>query len=670
MTLLNNVQIGTKVTAGIGALLILLLVVSAGAYEALNGALANFTDYQNLAQQNNALGRIQANMLEVRLRANDFLLTGIEDAANAVKDRVAAATALAQAAGTLFENKATRNAIDDIEKNLKDYGATFAQTHDIQRQLTELFLSMNQLGRDIGKTLTETMENARHDGDSDSAFLAGEALRGILLAQSYSNKFVQSHNAGDANQTDQELATVREKIAALIATVKTPENRDRSATLTATLQHYQDAFRGLKAHIFERDRLVQDTLYKIGPAIAQATEDMKIANIKLQDQLGPQAGAEIRQTLTTTLVIAGLAIAVGLVVALGLTVLIARPVVAMTDAMRRLAAGDHGVTIPARDRHDEIGRMAQAVQVFQDNAIEVERLKAEREAQARRAADDKKQAMNQFADSFESSVKSVVGTVSSASTEMRVNAESLSTIAEETNRQSMAVAMAAEQASTNVQTVATAAEELSGSIDEISRKVNQSSTIASQAVNEADRTNQVVAGLVGAAQKIGDVVKLIHSIAAQTNLLALNATIEAARAGEAGKGFAVVANEVKSLATQTGKATEEISGQVAEMRAAATGAAEAIKGIGETILRINEIITTIAAAVGEQAAATQDIARNVQQAASGTLKVTTNIGDVTRAAAKTGSLSEKVLVAAESLLRESGNLGQAVDGFILKVRSA
>ncbi len=669
MAILNNLNIGIKVAAGIGLLLILLLVVSIGAYQGLHGALSNFTDYQSLARQNNALGRIQANMLEVRLRANDFLLTGVEDAAGSVKERVTAATTLAQEASALFQNSTTKSAIETVETELKEYGTTFAKTHDIQRQLTELFLRMNQLGRDMEKALTGIMEDAHRDGETDAAFLAGETLRGMLLAQSYGNKFVQSHSTVDVERTDKELTAFREKSDKLAGMVNNAESKALGTALTTTFNQYQAAFAALKTSIFERDRLVQETLYRIGPAIAQTTEDMKQRNIELQDQLGPRAGAEIQQAVTTTLVIAGVAVAVGLVVAFGLAVLIARPVVAMTDAMRRLAEGDHSVAIPARNRHDEIGHMAEAVQVFKDNAIEVERLRAEQEAQARRAADDKRQAMNQFADGFESSVKSVVGSVSTASTEMRVNAQSLSTIADETNRQSAAVATAAEQASSNVQTVATAAEELSGSIDEISRKVNQSSTIAGRAVDEADRTNMVVTGLVDAARKIGDVVQLINNIASQTNLLALNATIEAARAGEAGKGFAVVASEVKNLATQTGRATEEISGQIAEMQAAATGAADAIKSIGGTILRINEIITTIAAAVKEQAGATQEIARNVQQAASGTQKVTANIGSVTRAAAETGSLSGKVLSAAECLLRESGSLSHAVDGFIRQVRS-
>jgi methyl-accepting chemotaxis protein len=261
-------------------------------------------------------------------------------------------------------------------------------------------------------------------------------------------------------------------------------------------------------------------------------------------------------------------------------------------------------------------------------------------------------------------VKDVVGIVASAASEMEASAQSMSATAEETNRQSTAVAAASEQAATNVQTVASAAEELSASIREIQQQMATSARIAQQAVEQVDRTDVTVTGLVQAADKIGEVVNLISDIASQTNLLALNATIEAARAGEAGKGFAVVASEVKNLANQTAKATEEIGQQIAAMQTATGDSVQAIRGIGETIKQISEVTTAVASAVEEQGAATQEISRNVQQASAGTQEVSSNITGVSQAATQTGTAAGQVLNAARELAQQGQQLNTEIEAFL------
>jgi methyl-accepting chemotaxis protein len=261
-------------------------------------------------------------------------------------------------------------------------------------------------------------------------------------------------------------------------------------------------------------------------------------------------------------------------------------------------------------------------------------------------------------------VKDVVGIVASAASEMEASAQSMSATAEETNRQSTAVAAASEQAATNVQTVASAAEELSASIREIQQQMATSARIAQQAVEQVDRTDTTVTGLVQAADKIGEVVNLISDIASQTNLLALNATIEAARAGEAGKGFAVVASEVKNLANQTAKATEEIGQQIAAMQTATGDSVQAIRGIGATIKQISEVTTTVASAVEEQGAATQEISRNVQQASAGTQEVSSNITGVSQAATQTGTAAGQVLSAARELAQQGQKLNTEIEAFL------
>ncbi len=349
---------------------------------------------------------------------------------------------------------------------------------------------------------------------------------------------------------------------------------------------------------------------------------------------------------------------------------IVRPVRAMTDAMGRLASGDLDCEVPARERKDEIGDMAKAVQVFKDNAIRVRALEAEQKETEARAAAERKAALQKLANDFESAVGGIIVTVSSAATELEAAATTLTTTAETTQQLSTTVASASEEASANVQSVASASEELATSVAEISRQVQDTAHIARDAVRQAEKTDGRIAELSQAAAHIGDVVRLITGVAEQTNLLALNATIEAARAGEAGRGFAVVAQEVKALAAQTAKATGEISTQIAGMQSATQDSVAAIKEIGGTITRIAEIAATVAAAVEEQGAATQEIARNVQQASQGTAQVALNITDVNRGATETGSASVQVLSSAQSLSSDGNRLKLEVDKFLATVRAA
>ncbi len=406
----------------------------------------------------------------------------------------------------------------------------------------------------------------------------------------------------------------------------------------------------------------------------------------------------IAVTFTTILSSMGLVTVVVLVLAIVIGRGVSGPITLMTSAMGRLADGDMEVDIPARKNKNEIGQMANAVQIFKANAIENKRLAEEAEIQSKRmlesearerketaereqkqreveerrrveSTEDQRRVMNEMADKFESNVGGVVEAVSSAATQANASAQSMSSISEETNTQATTVAAAAEQASANVQTVAAATEELTSSISEITRQVAESSKKSAAAVKEAQESHETVQGLVEASRKIGDVVSLITDIAEQTNLLALNATIEAARAGDAGKGFAVVASEVKNLANQTQKATEEIGGQIHGIQSATQEAADSIEHIGKTISEIDEIATTIASAVEEQSSATQEISRNVGEAASGTQEVSSNIQGVTAAAGEAGAASSELLGVASELSSNSEVLKTEVAKFLEQVRA-
>jgi methyl-accepting chemotaxis protein len=669
MISLTRPRIKARIYSGFGALILIGLAVAAfGGWELakLGSQVDRFSSISDNAARNLEVSHLSEILRRAAVR---FKAMGDESQVKEFDDAQAKAMGLLATAGKMTTSQDRRVLYGEVSAKVGEVKQAFDKLVQLGTKMKADRAKLFSGGDEMAAAVAKLVETARAAGDQELIARATDVETAVLLVRVANWRFLATTDPkGPAT-----FKTNVEKAGVAIATLeKAPSANQLATTITAVkagVTGYAAAFEALSGAMLQADDLLENAIKQTNLKIA---EQQSIARKSLASDLASTKATTDELISSTTLtqeILAGLGLLLGLALAYVIGRSIVGPVIGMTAAMTKLAAGDKTVAIPAQDATDETGDTAKAVDVFKQNMIRADQLaeeqRAEQEIKAKRQV-----AIEGYIATFETGVRGSLDTLASAATEMRATSQSMSATAEETSAQATTVAAAAEQASANVQTVATATEELSSSVAEIGRQVGQSTKIAGQAVDEANRTNVTVQGLSSAAQKIGDVVKLISDIASQTNLLALNATIEAARAGDAGKGFAVVASEVKSLANQTAKATEEIAAQVAAMQGATSEAVSAIQSIGGTIGAINEIATTIASAVEEQGAATQEIARNVQEAAQGTGQVSSNIVGVNEAAQETGSAADLVLTSADELGRQAETLRADVDDFLANIRAA
>ncbi|MBC7582527.1 MAG: HAMP domain-containing protein [Tardiphaga sp.] len=664
-----SLRFRAKVTLGFAAVLVISALSMAMAYIGYERISEGVVSYRTSVAESGLARNIDRELTAYQALTRYYVITGKEIDAKAAKAAESSLKFAIDDSVKATTDAARLDKVTRLVREFSDFTKVFADILAVKgendvigaTQLTRLSILLRSKIDDLGDSATMAAMPATEEQVKD-------IITQFVTATSVVNTYMAMADDKTASAAASRIKFLDNAIAGIFA--NNEGILKKAKAIGADVKIYQGAF----AKYVENSKKVEGLSQKmtaIAETIVALSTALKADMLTEQQRLESESDTTINQTKRLIVMLGVGGLIVGAVLAMLLGRSIARPMIAMCAAMRRLASGDFDVVLPGLGRRDELGDMASAVEEFKVQAIaKAERDAESQDAQNRRAGEARRAELIRFADDFEGAVGGIVSNVAASAEQLETAADTLTRTAETTESLSGQVAGASEEASSNMQSVATATEELSLSVSEIGRQVEASSRIADSAVLQAEQTDVRITELSRVAQRIGDVVNLITAIAEQTNLLALNATIEAARAGDAGRGFAVVASEVKSLASQTARATDEISTQIAGMQNATQESVTAIKQIGATIGQISSIASEIASAVTQQSAATREIAQNVQRVAHGTQQVAGNITAVNRGATETGVASEQVLNSAQTLSSESTRLRAELDRFMQNIRAA
>ena len=658
----KNMTLGKKIGGGFAIVLLLLTLVFLVAWRNSDTMLQGFIQYRGLARQTNLSGRLQANMLMVRMNTKDFIITAAQKDIEEFNHYLEKMNEFLEESKKLIHDKERAEKIAFISDEVHEYQVAFNKMTVLRRERNRLVEDvLNEVGPENERNLTQIMAFAEQNSDVEAGYQAGLSMRGILLARLYVMKFLDTNSQVDADRALLEIRKNKEQLDKLDRILGNPEQRARLEKVTAGDARYHQAFVKLRDETFECNTIISGTLDRIGPEIAKAVEEIKLSVKAAQDELGPRLQAASHRSVFILLTVSLIALVAGICLSVIITRGITGPISKAVSFAENMSQGDLCQTLDVKQK-DEIGVLASALNKMASNL------------------------RTMFQD-----ISGGVETLSSSSTELSVISEQLAAGAEQTagksgsvatNVEEMSsnmnsVAASSEQASTNVQMVAAASEEMSATINEIAGNTEKGRVSTARAVEQAMAVSNRMGDLGKAATDVGKVTETINEIAEQTNLLALNATIEAARAGEAGKGFAVVAEEIKALARQTGEATQDIRTKIEGIQGSTDSTISEISQIQAVINEVNDIVNTIAAAVEEQAAATKEVADNVGQAATGIQDVNQNVAssatvseniaghvsEISQAAKEMADSSVQVNDSASELSKLSERLKQMIDQF-------
>jgi methyl-accepting chemotaxis protein len=665
-----RIGIRGRVCSGFCLLIALTLLLASFGVWALSSIQADIGKTRKLAENRGQALEFKRQFEVMRRAAQNLHDTGSEADLAAGAQAATTAIELMQEAANMALSDERRDIYNNLKAGVVKFQARQQVLLDAVRTAEAERAKLISGGGELTAAAEKLLVAAR--GIEDLAILKSvHSVESELLLTSLANwRFLATGDRKGPATFNARAESVIEAIKALEGLAPPNEVRIAVTSARSALDAYWNSFAVISAALLKSDEVYNEMVAPlVGMRQAIGTVEASLQKDYISFRLS--VDESIKRTISLQELMAVLSPLIGLAVAVSIGHGVTRAVSVLIAAMRRLAGGDLEFEVPGCGRHDEIGEIARAVEFVKVAAGEAARRESQTRLAGAEAADAARRAeMQRLADDFEAAVGAVAEVVSSSANELEAAAGSLSNAAKMTQQLSAAATNASEQTSMNVQTVASATEVMATSVDMISRQVQESSNIANAAVLQTEKADARFAGLSKAADQIGDVVKLITAIAEQTNLLALNATIEAARAGHAGKGFAVVAQEVKNLAAQTGKATEEISLQIANMQTASQDSVAAIREIGGTIDQIAQIAWALAAAVDERRAATREIAGSVQQAALGSSKIAENILEVNQCAIETKSACTQVLGSAHLLSSESHKLKSEVDSFLATVRAA